>query len=82
MTPISPACPIPIVFDPVRHVQELKNCLNPNHPGYCFVERIHINIRAIVTAYKTGQMPAQGTVYLKHSRMVPESEGKIRDALV
>ena len=82
LTPISPACPIPRVWDPVQHLQRLKNSLDPNSPEYCFVEGMHINIRAVIAAYENGEMPTEGTVYFKHGRIVSESEGQELDALV
>lgn len=82
LTYFSPATPIPLVWDRERHIQNLKNCLDPNSPGYHRVTGLHINIRAAIAAYENGQMPSHGTVYFKHGRMVTEAEGKVVDDYV
>ena len=82
LTSFSPVVPIPRVWDRARRLQNLRNCLDPNSPGYHFVEGLHLNIRAAIAAYENGQMPNRGTVYFKHGRMVTEAEGKVRDDYV
>lgn len=82
LTFFSPATPIPRVWDPARRLQGLRDCLNPNSPGYHFVVGMHDNIRAAIAAYESGQMPTQGTVYFKYGRRVTEAEGKVLDDYV
>jgi hypothetical protein len=78
----SPCVPIPLVWDPVKRLRNLKDSLNPQSPHFCFIEGMIPNLRAVIHAYETGNMPSQGTVYFKRGQMMSEAEGKIRDTFV
>ena len=83
LTYFSPVTPIPLVWDPVKRLEGLKKTLNdPEDPMHHFVPRMIPNLRAVIHAYETNNMPSEGTVYFKHGRMVSEEEGQIRDTLV
>lgn len=74
LTGVSPACPTPQVWDPAQHLQTLRNCLDPNHPGYCYVEGMHDDIRTLIAAYENGKMPSHDTAYLKYAWIVLQAE--------
>jgi hypothetical protein len=82
LTYFAPAMPIPFVWDRARHIQTLKDSLDPQSPNYFFIEAMHPNIRAAIHAYETNQMPSRGMVYFKRGRMVSEQEAKNLDDLV
>lgn len=72
----------PPVWDPVQRVRALRELLDPQSPKYCVILAMHENIRAVIHAYETGQIPNEGTVYFKRGKIVSEAEAQVIDTLV
>jgi hypothetical protein len=77
-----PVMPLPAVWDPAQRLQGLKDSLNQQSPDYFHIEAILPNLRAVIKAYETGQMPSSGTVYFKRGEIVSEEEAANQDAMV
>lgn len=74
--------PLPLVWDPAKHLQDLKDSLDPKSSHYYIIERMHPNIQAVIAAYEAGKMPNQGTFYFMGGKMVTESEADSRKELL
>lgn len=57
--------PLPLVWDPAKRLQGLKESLDPKSSHYYFIERMHPNIKAVIAAYEAGTMTEGGTFYFK-----------------
>ena len=68
--------PLPLVWDPAKRLQGLKDSLNnPQCSHYCFIEGMRPNLKAvIIKAYETGKMSNKGTYYFKGGKMAPEAK--------
>lgn len=69
----SPAIPIPRVFDVQRHIQVLRDCLDPKHPLYQ-PEQQHINIKAVIKLYEDKELNGTQEVWLVEGKVVTEEE--------
>ncbi len=79
---VSPAIPMPRVWDPAKRLQSLKGSLDPKCKHYYFIERMHPNIKAVIAAYESGKITNEGTFYFMGGKMVTKSEAESRKELV
>ena len=57
---ISPAIPIPIVFNKAEHVARLKNYVNPKDPHYQGKAQ-EVNIKKLIQLYESGEREDNST---------------------
>lgn len=74
--------PLPLVWDPAKRLQGLKESLDPKSSHYYFIERMHPNIKAVIAAYEASTMTEGGTFYFIGGKMVTKSEAESRRELL
>ena len=73
----SPAMPFPRVFDVQRHIQVLRDCLDPKHPLYQ-PEQHHVNIKAVIKLYEEKKIDGIQEVWVMEGKVVTEEEAMNR----
>jgi hypothetical protein len=68
-----PAIPLPVPFDVPKRIQTLRGYLDPNNPDYQ-PEIQHVNIKAAIKLYETGEIDGNQKVYIKDGKIVSREE--------